>query len=203
MDALKLKFFGTTHVILHSRDIRKCQGAFKILFELKVKEEFYRDLDTLMTASDYRLFVSGIDKAKHREKYGKAAEDPYSLSLSFIMERLIFYLDNFDKRGQVRVIVEKRSNRQDKLLLTQFNSIMSIGTHFVKPTRLQKKIGDCDFYDKHDNITGLQVADLCAYPMARHYLYPQEPYPPFDIVEKKLYCDDKGQYLGWGFKVFP
>ncbi len=37
INQFKLKYFQSTGVILHSRDIRKCEGAFQILFDLKIK----------------------------------------------------------------------------------------------------------------------------------------------------------------------
>lgn len=96
VDTFKQKYFGTTEVILHSRDIRKCQGAFQILFDLQLKEKFYRDLNQILKESNYCLLGSGIQKEKHIKKYGKGAKDPYTLSLSFIIERLIFYLDGVE-----------------------------------------------------------------------------------------------------------
>jgi len=50
---------------------------------------------------------------------------------------------------------------------------------------------------------GLQAADLCAYPLARHLLYREEPYIPFMIIEEKIYCNKEGKYDGWGLKLFP
>jgi len=41
VNTFKQKYFGTTEVILHSRDIRKCQGAFQILFDLQLKGKAY------------------------------------------------------------------------------------------------------------------------------------------------------------------
>jgi len=38
INSFKQKFFGTTKVILHSRDIRRCNGAFQILFDDKIKK---------------------------------------------------------------------------------------------------------------------------------------------------------------------
>ena len=26
---------------------------------------------------------------------------------------------------------------------------------------------------------------------------------PFKIIEKKIYCNEEGQYEGWGLKIFP
>jgi hypothetical protein len=38
------------------------------------------------------------------------------------------------------------------------------------------------------NILGTQIADLVAYPIARHVLDPQKANPAFDIVKPKLVC---------------
>jgi len=201
--SFKQKYFGSTEVILHSRDIRKCQGAFQILFDLQLKEQFYNDLNLILAESNYCLLGSGIDKKKLIKKYGKGAKDPYQLSLSFIIERLIFYLDASDKTAQVKILAEERGKKEDLMLLSHFNSIIDRGTYYIAPDRLKQKVKGFSFHNKYDNITGLQIADLCAYPMARHLLHPKEPYIPFKIIEKKIYANNKGKYMGWGLKVFP
>ena len=203
INSFKQKYFGTMEVILHSRDIRKCEGAFQILFDLQLKEQFYRDLNLILDESDYCLLGSGIQKERHIKKYGKGAKDPYALSLSFIVERLIFYLDSLNKKAHVKILAEERGKKEDRMLLSHFNSIIDRGTYYLKPDRLRQKITGFSFYNKHENITGLQIADLCAYPMARHLLHPKEPYIPFTIIEKKIYRNKKGRYMGWGLKVFP
>ena len=40
IDELKIEFWNTTEVILHSRDIRKCEKHFDILFNDDVKKRF-------------------------------------------------------------------------------------------------------------------------------------------------------------------
>ena len=47
INIFKKKYFNTTSVILHSREIRKCEGLFKILFDLNVRKKFYFDLDKI------------------------------------------------------------------------------------------------------------------------------------------------------------
>jgi len=203
VNSFKQKYFRTTEVILHSRDIRKCEGAFQILFGLQLKAQFYKDLNLILDESNYYLLGSGIQKERHIKKYGKGAKDPYALSLSFILERLIFYLDSLPEKTYVKILAEQRGKKEDQMLLSHFNSIMDRGTYHLEPDRLKQKVTGFSFHNKHENIVGLQIADLCAYPMARHLLHPKEPYIPFKRIEKKIYRNKKGQYMGWGLKVFP
>lgn len=199
----KLKLFETTEVILHSRDIRKCEGTFQILFDLKIKERFYKKLDKIIAKANFSIIGAGVNKEEHIKKYGKGAKDPYAISLGFIMERLIFCLDAKSPLAAVGIKIERRGKREDKQLLDQYNSILDRGTYYVRSNRLRKKISSFEFSLKKDNIVGLQIADLCAYPLARHILNPKEPYIPFQIIEKKLYCDKNGKYEGYGLKIFP
>lgn len=203
IDLFKQRFFKTKNVILHSRDIRKCEGAFQILFNIDIKKQFYEQLNNILSDSPYTLFGSGIDKQKHIKIYGKDANDPYALSLSFLIERVIFYLDRLPGNSKVRIVAEQRGRKEDKALLAHYNSIIDQGTYFLTPERLKEKIEAFNFRNKHENITGLQIADLCAYPMARHILHPKEPYIPFDVIKGKIYKDKKGRYIGRGLKIFP
>lgn len=199
----KREFFKTTEVILHSRDIRKCEGAFQILFDLEVKKHFYERLNSIIGGAEFIIIGSGVNKENHIKKYGKGAEDPYALSLSFIIERLIFCLDKKDSSTTVDIKIEKRGRFEDQQLLNQYNKILDKGTYFVSSERLKKRVSNFESFLKKDNIIGLQLADLCAYPLARYILNPNQPYPPFDIIKSKIYCDGNGKIDGFGLKVFP
>ena len=203
VNLFKQKYFNTSNVILHSREIRKCEGLFQILFDLNLKAKFYEDMNLIIKNSKFKIIGVGINKEEYIKRYGKSAKDPYALSLSFIIERLIFYLDELNKEAEVEIIAEKRGGKEDKKLLSQFNSTLDLGTYYISSDRLKKKIKKFEFKFKKDNIIGLQVADLCAYPLARHLLNSGEPYIPFRIIEEKIYCNKKGEYDGWGLKLFP
>lgn len=199
----KIEFFKTTGVILHSRDIRKCEGAFQILFDLKIKERFYNKLNGIIRDANFSIIGAGVNKEEYIKRYGKGARDPYAISLGFVMERLIFRLDAKSPSATVNIKLEKRGRKEDRQLLDQYNAILDRGTYYVNSQRLKNRVNDFEFFLKRDNIVGLQIADLCAYPLARHILNPKEPYIPFQIIEKKLYCDGNGKYDGYGLKVFP
>lgn len=203
INRFKMKYFKTKEVILHSREIRKCEGPFQILFDLELKAAFYRDLNAIIGNAGFNIISSAVQKQKHIKKYGKSAKNPYSISLSFILERLIFYLDATGTVCNVEILVEERGRKEDRALLAHFNSILDLGTYYVIPARFKKLISKLSFQSKRDNINGLQIADLCAYPLARHILNPKEPYIPFDLIDEKIYRSDSGQITGWGLKIFP
>ena len=112
-------------------------------------------------------------------------------------------MDELDKSAEVEIKAEKRGKKEDQKLLSQFNSTLDLGTYYIFPNRLKRKIKKFEFNFKKDNIVGLQVADLCAYPLPCHLLNSEEPYIPFMIIEEKIYCDKEGEYDGWGLKLFP
>jgi hypothetical protein len=199
----KRKYFKTEAVILHSRDIRKCQSYFQILFDLELKAKFYNDLNSILEKTEFQIIGAGIDKENHLKRYGVGAKDPYALSLSFVIERLIYCLDKLNADATVEIVIEERGRKEDRLLLSHYNSTMDKGTYYVSSERLKKKIIRFDFFSKKDNVIGLQLADLCAYPLARNILNPEISYPSFDIIKPKIYCRGLEDYLGWGLKIFP
>lgn len=196
---LKDEFFSSREVILHSRDIRKCEGHFQILFDLDIKKRFYERLNSIMDKANFTIIGAGVNKEEHIKKYGKGARDPYSISLAFIVERLIFCLDGL-KGNKVNIAIEKRGRVEDRMLVEQYNTIYDRGTFYVESYRVKEKVANFSYFGKKDNIVGLQVADLCAYPLARYVLEPRVPYKPFEVIENKMYCDKKGKFEGYGLK---
>ncbi len=53
------------------------------------------------------------------------------------------------------------------MLLSHFNATLDKGTYYVSSERLKKKFVRFDFIAKRGNNTGLQIADLCAYPLGK------------------------------------
>lgn len=109
---LKLKYWNNNNVILHSRDIRKCNNEFKILFDLNVKEKFYNDVNSVISANNYHIISSAINKIEFIKKYGKLEDDVYEIALSFILERTIFCLDEFKNCESLEIIIEKEVKKK-------------------------------------------------------------------------------------------
>src|SRR3989344_5555822 len=199
---LKREFFGSEHAILHSRDIRKCEGVFVKLFDLEVKAKFYERLNSILENGEYTSVAVGIKKQEFIEKYGKIADDPYELSLSFLLERAVMETDK-SKDSILHIAIESRGRVEDEIIQKRYNRLLDNGSSHISPERFKKRFEKMEFRKKKDNDCGLQIADLCAYPVARHLINPSEPYPAFNIVEKKLRKNNIGSYMGYGLKIFP
>ncbi|QQG40438.1 MAG: DUF3800 domain-containing protein [Candidatus Levyibacteriota bacterium] len=200
---LKLKYFKTTEIILHSRDIRKWQKDFKILGDIKFRHKFYQDLDEIIKNIDFRIIATAVLKTELIKTYGPQANNPYDLSLTFIMERTVFLTDLL-KCGQVEVVAEARGKKEDAQFHKQYQIILNNGSTFVSSDRFQDRFANIDFKRKSENILGTQLCDLVAYPLANYVLYPERENLAFRVVEPKMYrqfpTDD---FLGYGLKIFP
>lgn len=197
---LKRDFWGDRKIILHSRDIRKCQNGFEILFNLNTKHNFYERINQILGQDIYTIICCAILKEPYIRQYGKL-NDVYGQSLSFIMERTVFYLDSLNKSDiELTTIIEKRGKKEDATLLAYYNSLFDRGTYWVSAERIKSYFKSFQMKAKQEDVIGLQVADLIAYPITRHILDENAVNLSYDIIKRNIYTKDGKLY---GMKVFP
>src|SRR5690606_22739328 len=174
-------------VILHSRDIRKCEKEFQILFDLELKKNFYEMINDVISNSKYRILASAINKQKYINTYGKLSNDVYELALSFIIERAIFSSDEIkgvDK--ELEIVIEKRGKKEDKKLDEHIQRLRARGTTYVSSDRVKEVNLKITFKSKKENSNGLQLSDLTADPIARNGIDKKRADPAFDILKGKI-----------------
>jgi hypothetical protein len=98
------------------------------------------------------------------------------------------------------IIIEKRGQKEDKKLDEHFQRLLARGTGYVSADRLMALNMKIEFVDKKENINGLQMADLLAYPIARYVIDKDRANPAFEQLEPKFYKKGGKRY---GLKVFP
>ena len=200
INSLKRDIWNNTNIILHSRDIRKCQNGFEVLFDLEVKKRFIESVNDILGDDIYIIICCAILKEPYIRQYGKL-NDVYGLSLSYIMERVVFYLDSVGRDNiELRTVIERRGKKEDKSLLNYYNQLLDRGTYWVNGERMRRYFKRFDMRWKSENIVGLQVADLVAYPITRHVLNPNGVNLAYDVLKKNIYQVDGKMY---GMKVFP
>lgn len=197
---LKEHFWGNKSVILHSRDIRKCEKGFEILFDLDVKRSFYEQVNNVMAQDNYTIISCSILKEPYIRQYGKL-NDVYGLSLSFIIERTVFFLDSVKNPDiYIDVIVERRGKKEDANLLNYYNQLLDKGTYWVEPKRIKNYFRNFEMKWKREDIVGLQISDLAAYPITRFVLDENAVNPAYELIKNNIYTDNGKMY---GQKVFP
>lgn len=204
-EELKIEIFGTKDIVIHSVDIRKWRGPFSVLADEALRMRFFEGIGKILSRSKAYVIVSCTILKEQLTKFCVRGEedDVYGLSLSYLIERSIFCVDNEIKGSalpEISTVVERRGKKEDNKLLNYYNSLRNRGTKWVAADRLRSRISDFCFKNKKDNIIGLQIADLIAYPVTVHLLHPERYNPSYEAVKHNIFHDN-GVLLGQ--KVIP
>lgn len=203
VDDFKMGIWGTTRVILHSREIRKHQGRFAFLSDSARREEFYAQVNELLRGLDFAILAVVILKRDQVGRYGERASHPYHLSLQFIMERYSLMMRRRGARRSGYILAESRGTQEDHLLRGEYQRLCREGTQYQTDLR---NITGLWMEKKEKNIVGLQIADLVAYPIASKVLRPDIEQRAFDVICDKIDAvpdQAGGSILEYGLKIFP
>jgi len=199
IEAVKKELFGSSKIILHTADIVHNKHGFERIVEVDFRNQFYRKINGVLDAMDFKIVACAIKKDKHFNKYGLAALDPYMLSLDCLVERFVYELEKMDRQGII--IAESRNSILDNELELAFLNLKVQGTKYIPAVKIKKRIEQLSIKDKKENIAGLQIADIIASPIGRHVLGKKNQID-YKIIERK-YRNKEGQYLGYGLVVLP
>lgn len=193
--SLKFDFWGHDSIILHSHKIRKQTNEFAILGNLPKMNRFIDRLSQIIEQAPFTVIATIIDKRKLKVRYTDP-RNPYHLGLLFCLERTSRFLTEKGQKNRLtHLVMEARGRKEDDLLELEFRRIMG-----KAPSNGLVNF-DIQFADKRANSAGLQIADLIAHPIGRHYINNHQMNRSFDILEKKFYRYP--DYLNRGLKIFP
>ncbi len=201
VNELKLKHFRKTNIILRSYDIRKQKGDFVCLVDRKKRESLYEAIDNLVEGLNFTVIAAVINKTKLKGQYGHP-KNPYHLCLQFILERSVMYLGRSNEKMMFRI--ESRETHNDQKLSEVYERFRNNDHRLFSKDEIQSKLTDLSFNQKTQNIAGMQIADLVAYPIGKWVLDSNKENKAFTIIEKKLHRKPRtDRYLNYGLKVFP
>jgi hypothetical protein len=190
----KLRYWDHEGINLHSRDIRKAAGGFSFLQVREIRTAFLSDLSGLMEELPFTVFISAVRKDRHKELKGHEANNPYELALESTLDMLVSYLAGKNETV-LPFVAEARGKNEDQALQAVFYRLMQQGTSTHSADLLRTLNCDLIFRRKYDNIAGIQLADLCAHPCARHILHPDRHNQAFGVVTGKIHRDQAS--TGW------
>jgi len=215
VEQLKRTHFGAhpdEPIILHRKEVMQRKPPFDKLKDPTVDAAFTGDLTSMFASLNYVVFTAVIDKLEYVERYKVWRYDPYHYCLAVIVERFVQWVERQNAVGDV--MAESRGGGEDMRLKTAFTEMYRDGTEYVKPGIIQARLTSKELKvsPKAQNVAGLQLADLIAYPSYRATLCRRQGKPlPEDmngtvatILEASKYDrSSSGRIEGWGRKWLP
>jgi hypothetical protein len=193
--AFKFEHFGHDAVVLHENDIHMRRPPFVFLRDEQRRALFMDRLDWLVRQADFTIIAAAIDKRGLEQPH-----DLYEIALRNCMERTYGFLKNRGERKRTtHIIIEGRGSKEDRQLTEAFRRIRR-GENSSGQTLPGL---DIVFADKKANSAGLQIADLTARPIGRHFIDPHQPNRAWNSLESKLLRSPQGDVDGWGLTVLP
>lgn len=197
--AWKTGFFGR-NVVLHTREITRNLGDFAVLQNRADRTRFWTQLRPQIDALRFQIVAGVIDKQRHYGQYGWIAQDPYHLTLEFLVER--FYMEMRSRGSRAGLVAEGRNPRLDAALQAHYAALMQNGTRFVLAADLQRYLNPTlDVQAKHPDAIGLQIADLMIGPVCRDAVGLRNPLCV--NYQHRYRTSAAGRIQGYGLKVFP
>lgn len=170
LNALKIKYFGSSSIVLHRRELISAEHPFERLKNPETRESYNNDLLQIVQSTRYSVISVVIDKMLLVQNYGLIrAQDPYALALEYIMQRYQYWMQQYERIGDV--LAEARGGKEDRLTKATFHEIY-LGRGYNKLANASQWYSSSQIKLKRkvDNIAGLQFADIISHPARRYIL---------------------------------
>lgn len=198
-------------IIFHRKELVNKKHPFEKLRNPEIEKLFNKTILEKLSKWDYKIITILIDKKEHLELYKVWRYDPYHYCLAVMMERYLFFLEEFNFFGDV--MIESRDGKEDMRLKKSFSDLYKEGTNYIDPVIFHKYLTSKQLKVKPKiaNIDGLQLADLIVHPSRRQFLmhldFQEKTKEVFgdkiiEVIQSKYY--KKGNKLyGYGMKKLP
>lgn len=207
MESLKSRYFDShpdDPVIFHRKELVNRAPPFQNLQDPLIEREFSRDLLRCLREWEYSVVTVCLDKKNYMAAYGALGRDPYNYGMMILMERFVEWARIRDATGDV--MAESRGRKEDKRLKAAFADIWRHGTPRANSAAFQSSLTSADIKikTKTANVSGLQIADMLAYPshseiLNENGLLGRAPgwftEQAIDILKTKYGRDEAGAYM--------
>lgn len=173
-EALKQEFFPhdpDEPLVLVRNQIVGKRNLFQVLRDPEVAAHWEDRVIQFFQAHVSQIITVVLDKEEHLRSPRIPAPRPYSYCMTALTERYGQWLNEVDGTGDV--MIESRGRGEDRGLKNDFHDFMTAqenprgSLQSVTSTQLKLSL-------KTDNITGLQLADLLAFPSKKGTLLDHE-----------------------------
>ncbi|HET9173828.1 MAG TPA: hypothetical protein VFN56_00935, partial [Candidatus Saccharimonadales bacterium] len=166
-DALKVKYWGTSDIVLHSEDIGKNINDCSIFKNNSgLKSNFIDDLMKSLHKAPVICFHAVVDKSKLASSWQETTVVRKTAQAVFFDFLAYLFTRPPDSRG--KIIIEASSPFKDSEYLKAFTYFLSPGcklidTHFPSYEEIKKTLTQISFVTKLNHDTETQIADILAF----------------------------------------
>lgn len=156
----------------------------------------YSDILDLVRSFNGKVIVAVIQ----RDELKQSVIEAKWKCIEFVTERFQFFLQEHEDRNGIIIADFPGSGKEEKKLLQNCFHLLEKGTDYVRPKNIVMNLLTTE---SHLN-PALQLADLVV-GITTGMCTPRRSYalPYWDIVKRSLHCNQNGQVIGCGLKVFP
>jgi hypothetical protein len=189
MEAFKRDIFGPRPdkpVVLHRNDIINRRGPFGLLREEGIEARFNEGVLRLISEARFKMICVLLDKLTHQATYTDPFH-PYHYCMAAMLDRYSGWLNFKNARGDV--MAESRGKEEDIQLMQAYRRVYEGGTLMFDRLHHQRALTskEIKIRRKSENIAGLQLADLLAYPVKQACLLEGKQIPdPGEVFGKKI-----------------
>ncbi len=214
MEKLKSTYFNhhpDEPIIFHRKELVNKKFPFSELKDMAIEKAFNLEFLNCLSRWDYKIITVVIDKYEHQQRYTVWRYDPYHYGMAILFERFHLRLKEIKKVGDM--MFESRGGSEDMRLKESFRKIFHEGTDYIRHEDIDESLTSTELKirQKSANISGLQLADLIAYPARnfamRHYKLAVSERPTFndaiiEVIKPKFFHSNK-KLDGYGLKLLP
>ncbi len=214
MEDLKTKYFDShpdEPIIFHRKELMNKKYPFHSLKDKEKEAAFNEEFLACLNRWAFKIQTVVIDKYEHQQRYAVWRYDPYHYAMSIIFERYHLRLKEIKQKGDM--MFESRGGKEDMRLKESYRRIFEEGTDYIKAEDIDATLTtkELKIKPKSANISGLQLADLIAFParryVLRHYNLVNDGRETFnekilEVIESKFFSHGN-KVEGYGIKLLP
>lgn len=165
---LKQRAFGTEKVTFHEPFMRRREDIFYFGGNEREQQEFDRELDRLISQSEFSVFGVAIRKDAYERDFLETGVDKYlptdvySIAIQVLLERYVDYLAYSPSRPLGSVVLESIGPKEDALHQRDFVDLLLFGTQWVPPSAFQGNLETGVRYVRKQGSAPTELADMWA-----------------------------------------
>lgn len=205
----KEHYLGDAGILVHEPKVRS-RSQFFYRKDPTAQDALLSSLEQILGELEFTCIAAVIDKRRFADLYEEGKVDDflpssaYLMCVDFVFERFVHFLHAVGHDGRGLAQAESRGPREDAEVHAEFLRLHLQGTQWQPEGQFRHALRPyMEFRRKSRNVSGLEIADLVARPIAEKVLDPTKNPVRWNVIEPKLYDGGKGRKASYGLKIFP